>query len=62
MENDVKKIISNLSDLILQIDPDQKPNKIVKNIDRIVNKAYSDLYLTLDDRKRWHIENKGHCN
>lgn len=59
-----KKIISqtikNLSSNIKKIDTNQKVNKIIKEIDSLVNQSYLDLYKIIDPRLNSQKNDKKH--
>ena len=62
-KEEVQKIINGLSDDIFNINPDQKTGFIIKEIDKLVQKAYFDLYNTNDTKYQLNSvsDKHGHC-
>jgi len=58
----VKKLIKELSGKISKVEPNQKPNKIVKSIDSLIQEYYCKFYNLSDShRQATEITKKGHC-
>lgn len=62
-QEEIQKIISELSDDIYNINPDQKVGFIVKEIDKIAQEACHKLYNMNDTKHQLKINNDkhGHC-
>jgi hypothetical protein len=56
-----KKLLSELAKSIKNVDPSEQPNRIVKNIDKIIQDYYTKFYDMVDDRKQITQQKNGHC-
>lgn len=58
-----KSILDNLSNRISNVDASLPHNKIVKEIDKIVQESYIELYNLHDSKFRQEVcqDKKGHC-
>lgn len=64
MNNQITEIIINHSEMLNSVKNDQPISKIIKELDRIVQDMYLELYGLTDGRKcivRQDSEKKGHC-
>lgn len=56
-----KKLLNELAKNIKSIDASEKPNRIVKNIDKIIQDYYIKFYDMVDSRKQLNQQKNGHC-
>ena len=56
-----KKLLNELAQNIKKIDASEKPNRIVKNIDKIVQDYYAKFYDMVYSRKQLNQQKNGHC-
>ena len=56
-----KKLLSELAKSIKNVDPSEQPNRIVKNIDKIIQDYYMKFYDSVDIRKQTTQQKNGHC-
>lgn len=56
-----KKLLNELAKNIKNIDASEKPNRIVKNIDKIIQDYYAKFYDIVDGRKQITQQKNGHC-
>jgi len=56
-----KKLLNELAQNIKKIDASEKPNRIVKNIDKIIQDYYAKFYDMVEDRKQLNQQKNGHC-
>ena len=56
-----KKLLNELAKNIKNIDASEKPNRIVKNIDKIIQDYYTKFYDMVDGRKQLNQQKNGHC-
>lgn len=64
MNNQITEIIINHSEMLNSVKNDQPISKIIKELDRIVQDMYLELYGLTDGRKCIVLqdsEKKGHC-
>lgn len=62
-KEEIKKIIQELSDDIFNINTDQKTGLVIKEIDKLVQKAYLKIYNTNDTKYQLNSvsDKHGHC-
>jgi hypothetical protein len=56
-----KKLLNELAKNIRSIDASEQPNRIVKNIDKIIQDYYTKFYDMVDGRKQITQQKNGHC-
>ena len=56
-----KKLLNELAQSIKNVDASEQPNRIVKNIDKIIQDYYMKFYDALDIRKQTTQQKNGHC-
>ena len=56
-----KKLLKELARNIRNIDASNQPNRIVKNIDKIIQNYYTKFYDIVDSRKQIAQQKNGHC-
>jgi GTP cyclohydrolase I len=56
-----KKLLNELAKNIRSIDASEQPNRIVKNIDKIIQDYYTKFYDMVDGRKQLNQQKNGHC-
>lgn len=59
-----ENILAGFIQKIQSIDCNQKPNKIIKDIDKLTHQCYIDLFTTFDNKKSVNDFNNtkhGHC-
>lgn len=56
-----KKLLNELAKNIKNVDASEKPNRIVKNIDKIIQDYYIKFYDMVDSRKQLTQQKNGHC-
>ena len=56
-----KKLLNELAQSIKNVDASEEPNRIVKNIDKIIQDYYTKFYDTIDGRKQITQQKNGHC-
>lgn len=56
-----KKLLNELAQSIKNVDASEEPNRIVKNIDKIIQNYYTKFYDTIDGRKQITQQKNGHC-
>ncbi len=56
-----KKLLNELAKNIKNIDASEKPNRIVKNIDKIIQDYYIKFYDIVDSRRQITQSKNGHC-
>ena len=56
-----KKLLNELAKNIKNVDASEKPNRIVKNIDKIIQDYYVKFYDMVDSRKQLNQQKNGHC-
>ena len=56
-----KKLLNELAQNIKKIDASEQPNRIVKNIDKIIQDYYIKFYDIVDSRRRITQSKNGHC-
>ena len=56
-----KKLLNELAKNIKNIDASEKPNRIVKNIDKIIQDYYIKFYDIADNRRQITRSKNGHC-
>ena len=56
-----KKLLNELVKNIRSIDASEQPNRIVKNIDKIIQDYYTKFYDMVDGRKQITQQKNGHC-
>jgi hypothetical protein len=53
--------LNELAKNIRSIDASEQPNRIVKNIDKIIQDYYTKFYDMVDGRKQITQQKNGHC-
>jgi hypothetical protein len=56
-----KKLLNELAKNIKNVDASEKPNRIVKNIDKIIQDYYIKFYDIADSRRQITQSKNGHC-
>ena len=56
-----KKLLNELAQSIKNVDASEQPNRIVKNIDKIIQDYYMKFYDAVDIRKQTTQQKNGHC-
>jgi hypothetical protein len=56
-----KKLLNELAKNIKNVDASEKPNRIVKNIDKIIQDYYIKFYDIADNRRQITRSKNGHC-
>lgn len=56
-----KELLSELAAQINTVDPNNKPSKIVKSIDKIIYDFYFKFYDTIGVKKQIDQQKNGHC-
>ena len=56
-----KKLLNELAKNIKNVDASEQPNRIVKNIDKIIQDYYIKFYDMVDSRKQLNQQKNGHC-
>ena len=56
-----KQLLNELAKNIRNIDASGQPNRIVKNIDKIIQDYYVGFYDMVDSRKQLTQQKNGHC-
>jgi hypothetical protein len=56
-----KKLLNKLAQSIKNVDANEQPNRIVKDIDKIIQDYYMKFYDILDGRKQITQQKNGHC-
>lgn len=56
-----KKLLNELARNIRNIDANNQPNRIVKNIDKIIQNYYIKFYDIVDSRKQMTQQKNEHC-
>lgn len=56
-----KKLLNELAQNIKKIDASQQPNRIVKNVDKIIQDYYAKFYDIVYSRKQITQSKNGHC-
>jgi DNA-binding transcriptional regulator GbsR (MarR family) len=56
-----KKLLNELARSIKNVDASEQPNRIVKNIDKIIQDYYMKFYDIVDIRKQTTQQKNGHC-
>lgn len=56
-----KKLLNELAQSIKNVDASGRPNRIVKDIDKIIQDYYLKFYDILDSRKQITQQKNGHC-
>ena len=56
-----KKLLNELARNIRNIDASNQPNRIVKNIDKIIQNYYTKFYDIVDSRKQIAQQKNEHC-
>ena len=56
-----KKLLNELAKNIKNVDASEKPNRIVKNIDKIIQDYYIKFYDIADNRRQITQSKNGHC-
>jgi len=56
-----KQLLNELAKNIRNIDASGQPNRIVKNIDKIIQDYYVRFYDMVDSRKQLTQQKNGHC-
>lgn len=56
-----KKLLNELAQSIKNVDASGQPNRIVKDIDKIIQDYYMKFYDILDSRKQITQQKNGHC-